>query len=76
MPQNPLDPQQVFDHLKSLGFEVLSWRGIRCVHDHMPKFMRDKKSLDAFFEIEKDIGLMPPYRDLGRYVHMVCKKQA
>jgi len=74
MPQRPLDPQDVYHKLTTLGYDVLSWRGIRCVHDHMPKFMRDKKSLDEFFEIEKTIGLTPPYRDLGRYVHMVCKK--
>ena len=76
MPQNPLDPQLVYEHLQTLGFDVVSWRGIRCVHDHMPKFMRDKKSLDDVFEIEKDIGTLPPYRDLGRYVHMVCRKPA
>ena len=76
MPQNPLDPQEVLNHLKQQGLQLLSWRGIRCVHDHMPKFMRDKKSLNEFFEIEKDIGVLPPYRDLGRYVHMVCRKPA
>lgn len=75
MPQNPLDPMDVFNKLTSLGYEILTWRGIRCVHDHMPKFMRDKKTLDEFFEIEKTIGLQAPYRDMGRYVHMVCHKK-
>jgi len=74
MPQNPLDPQQVLDHALDLGLHLVSWRGIRCVHDHMPKFMRDKKSLDEFIEIESTLGLQAPYRDLGRYVHMVFKK--
>jgi len=69
-----LDPQQVLDHALDLGLHLISWRGIRCVHDHMPKFMRDKKSLDEFIEIESTLGLQAPYRDLGRYVHMVFKK--
>ena len=74
MPQSPLDPNAVYEKLISLGYSVESWRGIRCIHDHMPKFMRDKKTLDEFVEIERDMGLKPPYRDLGRYVHMVCRK--
>lgn len=76
MPQNPLDPQDVLQHAQALGLELKSWRGIRCVHDHMPKFMRDKKTLDEFFEIESRIGLQAPYRDLGRYVHMLFHKPA
>ncbi|NVK38327.1 MAG: methyltransferase domain-containing protein [Gammaproteobacteria bacterium] len=74
MPQNPLDPQSVLQHATALGLELISWRGIRCVHDHMPKFMRDKKTLDEFVEVESQIGLQAPYRDLGRYVHMLFRK--
>lgn len=74
MPQNPLDPQHVCYHAENLGLNLISWRGIRCVHDHMPKFMRDKKTLDEFVEIESSIGLQAPYRDLGRYIHMVFQK--
>ena len=75
MPQNPLDPSDILNKAQSLGLQLQSWRGIRCVHDHMPKFMRDKKTLDEFVELEKTIGLQAPYRDLGRYVHMVFLKQ-
>lgn len=73
MPQNPLDPSDVLNKAQSIGLELISWRGIRCVHDHMPKFMRDKKTLDEFVDVESKIGLQAPYRDLGRYVHMVFK---
>lgn len=73
MPQNPLDPSDVLNKAQSIGLELISWRGIRCVHDHMPKFMRDKKTLDEFVNVESKIGLQAPYRDLGRYVHMVFK---
>ena len=74
MPQNPLEPQDVLNKAQELGLELISWRGIRCVHDHMPKFMRDKKTLDEFVTLESRIGLEAPYRDLGRYVHMVFSK--
>ena len=75
MPQNPLDPHEVHQWLTDLHLTTLRWRGIRCVHDHMPKFMREQKNLQEFTEIESDIGLKPPYRDLGRYVHMLCRAQ-
>ncbi|GAA6135792.1 tRNA uridine 5-oxyacetic acid(34) methyltransferase CmoM [Oceaniserpentilla sp. 4NH20-0058] len=75
MPQNPLDPQQVLEKALSLNLKLVSWRGIRCIHDHMPKFMRDKKTLAEFVEIESSLGLQAPYRDLGRYVHMLFQKK-
>jgi S-adenosylmethionine-dependent methyltransferase len=74
MPQNPLDPNDVLNKAQSLGLELKSWRGIRCVYDHMHKHFRDKKTLDEFVALEKTIGLKPPYRDLGRYMHMVFTK--
>lgn len=74
MPQNPLDPADVHQWLNASHMELLCWRGIRCVHDHMPKNMREQKTLQEFVEIESDIGLKAPYRDLGRYVHMMCRK--
>lgn len=74
MPQNPLDPHEVHEWLLELGLTELRWRGIRCVHDHMPKFMREQKTLEEFTEIESTIGLQAPYRDLGRYVHMLFQR--
>ncbi|MFT5594494.1 MAG: S-adenosylmethionine-dependent methyltransferase [Oceanicoccus sp.] len=74
MPHNPLEPTDVLNRALSLGLQLQSWRGIRCVHDHMPTFLRDKKTLNEFVELESRIGLQPPYRDLGRYVHMLFFK--
>jgi S-adenosylmethionine-dependent methyltransferase len=74
MPENPLEPTDVLNKAQSLGLELISWRGIRCVHDHMPKLLRKNKTLDEFIEVESSLGLQSPYRDLGPYVHMVFKK--
>jgi len=74
MPQQPLLPEEVKTKAESLGLELVLHRGIRCIHDHMFVEMRNRKSLQEFIEIEKDIGLKPPYRDLGRYVHMLFQK--
>lgn len=74
MPQNPLDPADVVNKIESLGLHIELHRGIRCVHDHMFVEMRNRKSLEEFVALESDIGLKAPYRDLGRYVHIVARK--
>lgn len=74
MPQSPLDPKAVIEKTQQLGLKLISYRGIRCVHDHMPKNIRDTKSLENFIEIESKLGLQEPYRDLGRYIHLVLQK--
>ena len=74
MPQNPLDPKVVIDKTRQLGLELISYRGIRCVHDHMPKHIRETKSLEDFVALESSIGLQAPYRDLGRYIHLLLRK--
>ncbi|EAT13970.1 methyltransferase domain-containing protein [Bermanella marisrubri] len=74
MPQNPLNPADVVEKIESLGFSIELHRGIRCVHDHMFVEMRKRKTLEEFVELESDIGLKAPYRDLGRYVHIVARK--
>lgn len=74
MPQNPQEPESVRRWLTDLNLEEKCWRGIRCVHDHMPRFMRENKTLQEFVEIETRFGVQPPYRDLGRYVHFLFQK--
>lgn len=73
-PQQPLEPQWVHDQLLSLGLEVKSWRGIRFVYDHMHQKIRDRVGLEAIATSESEFGYQAPYKDLARYVHMLCYK--
>lgn len=73
-PQQPLEPQWVHDQLLSLGLEVKSWRGIRFVYDHMHQKIRDRVGLEAIAASESEFGYQAPYKDLARYVHMLCHK--
>ena len=73
-PQQPLEPQWVYDQLVGLGLEVKSWRGIRFVYDHMHQKIRDRVGLEAIAASESEFGYQAPYRDLARYVHMLCYK--
>ena len=73
-PQQPLEPQWVYDQLFGLGLEVKSWRGIRFVYDHMHQKIRDRVGLEAIAASESEFGYQAPYKDLARYVHMLCYK--
>ncbi|CCK75220.1 SAM-dependent methyltransferase [Oleispira antarctica RB-8] len=73
-PQQPLEPQWVYDQLVDLGLEVKSWRGIRFVYDHMHQKIRDRVGLEAIAASESEFGYQAPYKDLARYVHMLCYK--
>lgn len=73
-PQHPLDPDAIERALSDLGFTLLRWRGIRCVHDHMHQKIRERIGQDAVNASDLEIGLQEPYRRLGRYVHFLLQK--
>ena len=73
-PQQPLEPHWVHDQLIELGLDVKSWRGIRFVYDHMHQKIRDRVGLEAIAASESEFGYQAPYKDLARYVHMLCFK--
>lgn len=73
-PPQRLEPQWVHDQLIDLGLEVKSWRGIRFVYDHMHQKIRDRVGLEAIAASESEFGYQAPYKDLARYVHMLCYK--
>jgi len=75
-PQHPLDPDMIEAAMSELGFELVRWRGIRCVHDHMHQKIRERIGQDAVNASDLETGLIEPYRRLGRYVHFLLRKPA
>jgi S-adenosylmethionine-dependent methyltransferase len=73
-PQHPLDPELVLKQLEALGFEILQWRGIRCIHDHMPQKVRERVGEADIETADLKYGLLDPYRQLGRYIHVMARK--
>lgn len=73
-PQHPLDAGTIEQALLTLGFRVERWRGIRCVHDHMPQKIRERIGEDALTKADLEYGLQEPYRRLGRYVHFLARR--
>lgn len=72
-PQFPLNPIEVELALNALGLKVIRWRGIRCIHDHMPDLIRQRLGADKVAEADLNYGLKEPFRQLGRYVHFVAQ---
>ena len=73
-PARPLDPAEVYEWLSTSGLSVKAWSGIRAIHDHMPKPVRDMTPEKDLLQVERHFGRKSPYRDLARYVHMLCQK--
>lgn len=74
-PQHPLDPDAIQAAMEEQGFELLRWRGIRCIHDHMHQKIRERIGQDAVNKSDLETGLLEPYRRFGRYVHFLLQKK-
>lgn len=74
-PQHPLRPEQIEKELTQLGFEIVRWRGVRNVYEHMPQKMRERHSEAELINIDLQYGLLEPYRRLSRYIHFLARKR-
>ena len=73
-PQNPLLPEAVMDWVEQAGLSLVAHSGIRCFNDFMTPEMRDKLPTAAIVEKELHYSRIDPYRQLARYVHLLCRK--
>jgi len=73
-PMHPLEPQDVMRAIKNEKLEIKRWRGIRCVRDHLPGKIRLRLSEEAIAESDLAFGLLDPYRQLGRYIHVLARR--
>lgn len=73
-PINPLDPAEVIQWLEDSGLTILSHTGVRTFHDLMDAAPRNKIPFEDILEQELALRRQPPYRDMGRYIHLICRK--
>jgi S-adenosylmethionine-dependent methyltransferase len=71
-PLRPLYPQAVIDAILAAGLEVLVYSGARTFTDHADP--RATENIEALIEMELAMSRKPPFRDLARYIHLVCRK--
>ncbi|MFI2809782.1 methyltransferase domain-containing protein [Microbulbifer sp. M83] len=73
-PDNPLCPEWVQDWVLQAGLTVTAHSGIRCFNDFMTPSIRDKLPASAVVGKELEFSRRDPYRQLARYVHLLCRR--
>lgn len=72
-PNYPLQPQQVLARLGQYPLTLVSHSGVRCFHD----YMRAKEySAEDLLALELTYRQQSPYRELGRYQHLLLRKDS
>lgn len=73
-PPNPQYPHEVVAELEKAGFEILKHTGIRVFHDYLTPEALAHSDQNELFDLEYRYCRLPTYRDMGRYVHLVCRR--
>lgn len=73
-PTFPRDPGIVRKWLEEQRLEILTHSGIRVFHDYVLDLADREKSPDTVLELELKFSRQLPYRDIGRYQHILCRK--
>ena len=73
-PINPLEPQQVDAWLAELPMTVVTRSGIRVFHDYILDGQQRERSPEELIALELAFSRQEPYRSLGRYIHVMGKK--
>jgi S-adenosylmethionine-dependent methyltransferase len=74
-PPNPQFPHEIIDVIHHAGFTVETHTGVRIFNDYMSQQARDNSDQAVLFELEHKYCRMPAYRDMGRYIHLLLKRQ-
>ncbi|MCV2885355.1 methyltransferase domain-containing protein [Aestuariibacter sp. AA17] len=73
-PNNAQSPSYIKSILSHLPVSIKHEAGIRCFHDYMRPADRERVSFEEIIEMEKRYAKVLPYRDLGRYYHILVQK--
>ncbi|MGQ9425283.1 methyltransferase domain-containing protein [Gilvimarinus sp. F26214L] len=73
-PTAPLRPEQVADWLRGLPLEVLCESGIRVFYDYIFNEEDRRRDPEGIVEMELKYSRTLPFKHLGRYIHLLCRK--
>lgn len=73
-PPSPQKPDEVLASVQSLGLEVIGKRSVRFAYDLMARALREARSVDDVMALEWQFGAREPWWQLGRYVHLLCRR--
>jgi len=75
-PLNPLRPEQVCAWADQWNYQLVCRSGIRVFHDYVLDKHNHEKDPDTVEALELQYSREEPYRDLGRYVHLLLRKRS
>ena len=73
-PLNPLSPATVRHWIREAGLDIVCESGLRVFHDYVLDPEMRRQNLNAVTRLELQLSREEPYRSMGRYVHMLCRK--
>jgi len=73
-PIHAILPDELESWLAPLGLEPVYRAGLRTFSDFMPRIVAEKYSDEEVLEMERRFAEVEPYRSLGRYQHLICRK--
>ncbi|HIH6539022.1 TPA: tRNA uridine 5-oxyacetic acid(34) methyltransferase CmoM, partial [Proteus mirabilis] len=73
-PQNPLQPEDVYQWLASFSMTILGKTGVRVFHDYLQSRQLQNKDFPALLALEQRYCRQEPYISLGRYIHVMAQK--
>ncbi|MGW3930880.1 class I SAM-dependent methyltransferase [Streptomyces microflavus] len=69
-------PDHLDDLTRANGLTPLPWQGVRIFHDHRTDWKPTENEYQAALETEWAASARSPYRELGRLVHAVARREA
>lgn len=73
-PISPIDPDQVENWLADLPFELICRSGIRVFHDYIFDETKRNRAPQELLAMELEFSRREPYSSLGRYQHLLLRK--
>lgn len=73
-PNNPQSPKTVLSWFSDLGLQVKQTAGVRCFHDYMRDRNHQTEKYQQLLALEKQLGAEEPYKWLGRYFHIIARR--
>lgn len=73
-PDHPLDPQQVYQWLADIGWQITGKTGVRVFHDYLREKHQQQECFDSLLALETRYCRQEPWISLGRYIHVTAIK--
>ena len=74
-PTWPRKPEEVLEWLALHPFQILCHSGMRVFHDYILDIKDRDREPDTVMELELKLSRQLPYRDMGRYQHILGRKR-